>query len=200
MWNIFPFKPSFKSNHGQRKQSSIKASILWYLTIFAGHQNIIHKTTNFLSTNYLWNIKFRKAISNNVIIKYSRVPNACPNTTMTVLNRVFLLNCTSAETHAIQISPSHKANFQLDFNHFHLKIVSPFVRKTPDFFPVSMKPIHLNQWKCKFFRSTCARACPHGQPCPHWVIPVVYLLRQHVCSQLERCPECWSSFAEVKHP
>ena len=45
VWNIFPFKPSFKSNHGQRKQSSIKASILWYLTIFASHQNIIHETT-----------------------------------------------------------------------------------------------------------------------------------------------------------
>ena len=44
---------------------------------------------------------FREAISNNVIIKYSRVPNACPNTTTTVLNHVSLLNCASAETNAI---------------------------------------------------------------------------------------------------
>ena len=51
VWNIFPFKPSFKSNHGQRKQSSIKAPISWYLTIFASHQNIIHKTTSFLPIN-----------------------------------------------------------------------------------------------------------------------------------------------------
>ena len=57
------------------------------------------------------------------------------------------LNCAAAETHAIQISPSQKAHFQLDFNHFHLKILPPFVRKTPDVFPVGMKPIHLNQWK-----------------------------------------------------
>ena len=65
----------------------------------------------------------------------------------------------------IQISPSQKAHFQLDSNHVHLKILPAFVRKTPDVFPVSMKPIHLNQWKSELRCRACA--CPHGQ---HWKV------------------------------
>ena len=74
------------------------------------------------------------------------MPNACPDTT-TTLNHGSFLNYTSAENPRNTNFPFAKVHFQLDFNHFHLKILSPFVRKTLDVFPVSMKPIHLNQWK-----------------------------------------------------
>ena len=92
------------------------------------------------------------------------MPNACPNTRITVLNHV------SAVTHTTQIFRSQKANFQLDFNHFHLKIL-PRSHEIKNTWRVSyqhetysLEPMKNKFHLRRFFRSTCTRTCPHGHP------------------------------------
>ena len=111
---------------------------------------------------------FPKAISNNVILKWSRVPNACPNTTITVLNHVSLLKCFLRNQRNTNFQFA-KRTFPIGLQPFSLKNSLPLVRKNTWRFPCQHETYSLEPMKKKFhwwrfFRSTCARTCRHGHP------------------------------------